>query len=86
MNNSKLTPKVQKNLILAVAILWSLCAVVLGVVILLGLFHHAAIMQRVLHGFCAVLAVVLAVSNFVRWRKMPTETATDEDVLDSKDE
>ena len=85
MNKSKLTPKVQKNLTLALAILWLVCAVVWGVLIVVGLQKDAAILQTALHVFCAVLAAMLAVINFFRWRKMPDGGSSAEDTLDSAD-
>ncbi len=85
MNHSKLTPKVQKALTLVLAILWLLCAVVWGVLIVVGIQKDAAVLQTALHVFCATLAAVLAVVNFFRWRKMPDGENSTEDTLDSAD-
>ena len=85
MNKSKLTPKVQKNLTLALSILWLVCAVVWGVLIFVGIQKDAAILQTALHVFCATLAAVLAVVNFLNWRKMPDGDGNAEDTLDSAD-
>ena len=90
MNNSRLTPRVQKNLMLVVACLWLFSTVAWIIAIALGIAHGAAILQLVLHGFCAVLSAVCSVLNFGRWRKMPLtdETAEEltEDTLDSTEE
>lgn len=86
MNNSKLTPKVQKNLMLAVACLWTFSTVAWIITIVLDLCHHAAVLQLGLHIFCAILSVVCAVSNFFRWRGMPDTEDTANDTLDSGDE
>ena len=90
MNNSKLTPRVQKNLMLVVACLWLFSTVAWIITIILDIGNDAAVLQLVLHSFCAVLSAVCAVLNFTRWRKMPltdepAEEST-EDTLDSTDE
>lgn len=84
MNNSKLTPKVQKNLTLALVVLWTLCTVAWIVAIVLDIIHDAAILQFVLHGFCAVGAVACAVLNFRRWRRMPDGDDSTEEALDTE--
>lgn len=90
MNNSRLTPRVQKNLMLVVACLWLFSTVAWIIAIALGIAHDAATLQVVLHVFCAVLSAVCSVLNFGRWRKMPLtdETAEEltEDTLDSTEE
>ena len=84
MNNSKLTPKVQKNLMLVVSCLWLLSTVAWIITIVLDAIHQAAVLQLGLHVFCAILSAVCAVTNFFRWRKMPGEAMPSEDTLDSE--
>ena len=90
MNNSKLTPRVQKNLMLVVACLWLFSTVAWIIAIGFGIGNSAAILQLVLHVFCAILSAICSVLNFLRWRKMPltNETAEEsaEDTLDSTEE
>jgi membrane protein YdbS with pleckstrin-like domain len=86
MNNSKLTPKVQKNLMLALVIIWSLCTVAWIVCIVLDIVRDGAILQLVLHCVCAVGAVACVVMNFRRWRAMSSTEESAEDTLDSTDE
>ena len=89
MNNSKLTPKVQKNLMLAVAVLWALCTAAWIVTLVLDVYKDASLMQGVFHGICTVLSAACAALNFRRWRAMPAEQPVEqpaEDALDSADE
>ena len=86
MNQSKLTAKTRKNLMLALSILWVLCAALLIFDVVLGLCYNAAILQTILHSALALVAVVCAVVNFRRWHKMPTEDEpTEESVEDTLD-
>ena len=82
MNNSKLTARVLKNLMLVLVILWAIGAVVLTASAVMGLVNRVPIMQVILHFVCAVVSVVCAVVNYFRWRRMPAEDNT----LDSRDE
>ena len=86
MNNSKLTPKVQKNLMLALVIIWTLCTAAWIACIVLDIVKDGAILQLVLHSICAVGAVACVVMNFRRWRAMPAAEESAEDTLDSTDE
>ena len=90
MNNSKLTPKVQKNLMLALVIIWSLCTVAWIICLVLDVVKDAAILQIVLHGICAVGAAFCVVKNLQVWRHMPDaeDAAADtaRDTLDSTEE
>ena len=90
MDQSKLTAKTRKNLMLALSVLWVICAALLIFDVVLGLCCNAALLQTILHSALALVAIVCAVVNFGRWRKMPSvdEPAEEsvEQPLDSTEE
>ena len=69
---------------LVAAIIWAVCTVIWGVLLVLDVIHSAATLQLVLHVLCTVLTAAAAVMNFLRWRKLTATPETPaEDSLDS---
>ena len=73
------------------SIVWSMCTVIWGVLLVLDMIHGAATLQLALHILCTILTAMAAVMNFIRWRKAtapaesaePSEESVVDDTLDS---
>ena len=67
----------KRQVSVAAAILWTVCAVAFAVTVGFDVANANPILKVVLHGVCALLTGTASVMHFVRWRKMKAAEAAE---------